>query len=152
MTQKYIKMEVQIPVKFRAGNQVVPEGPQTQKRHQKVVRKAGKKAPGPQTIWNKSALGIAMGFVFLKIYSSNFLSRHEARCDSKPACKENLSCQSYLCLVSGFAAVDQDDKSTQLSNKLEGTKAHSLNDCPNTCERDLFYSLLKGSLNPCRVH
>ena len=43
----------------------------------------------------------------------------------------------YL-FASEFAAVDHDDKSTQLSNKLEGTKAHRLNDCPNTCERDFF--------------
>ena len=57
-------MEVQIPVKFRAGNQVVREEPQTQKRHQKVDMKAGKNPPGAQTIWDESPLGIAIGFVF----------------------------------------------------------------------------------------
>ena len=50
----------------------------------------------------------------------------------------NLGGQSYVRSPSGFAAVDHDDKSTQLSNKLEGTKAHRLNSCPITCERDFF--------------
>ena len=75
-------------------------------------------------------------FWFLKIYPANCLSRHEARCVSKPACKGNLSCQSYLYFASGFAATDYHDNSTQLSNKLKGTKAHKPNDCPNTCEHD----------------
>ena len=137
MNQKCVKMEVQIPVKFRAGNQVVPEGPQTQKRHQKVGRNLEKRPPdhkqsGTKVRWESP------WFCFVNIYSSDFLSRREARCDSKPACKGNLSCQSYLCFASGFAAVDHDDKSTQLSNKLEGTKAHRLNDCPNTCAGDFF--------------
>ena len=65
MTHKCVKMELKIPVKFRAGNQVVREELQTQKRHKKVNRKAGKKTPGQQTIWDESPLGIAMGFVLL---------------------------------------------------------------------------------------
>ena len=50
-------MVVQMQVKFRAGKQVIPEGPEPQKRHQKLFLKA-------ETIWDKSSLGTAIGFVF----------------------------------------------------------------------------------------
>ena len=61
------------PVKLRAGNQVVREEPQTQKRHRKVDRKAGKKTPGPQTIWDESPLGIAMVLFFEHLFLRLFV-------------------------------------------------------------------------------
>ena len=130
-------MELQIPVKFKAGNQVVPEEPRPRKDTNKYIEKLEKRPPdhkqsGTKVRWESPWV------LFFNFVSSNSLSRHEAWCEAKPACKGYLSCQSYLCVASGFAAVDHDDKSTQLSNKLEGTKAHRLNDCPNTCARDFF--------------
>ena len=115
-----------------------PRGAPDPEKTPKSRPKSWKKDPRTTNSLGRKSAGNRHGFCFLNIYSSDFLSRREARCDSKPACKGNLSCQSYLCSASGFAAVDHDDKSTQLSNKLEGTKAHRLNDCPNTCERDFF--------------
>ena len=115
-----------------------PRGAPDPEKTPKSRPKSWKKDPRTTNNLGQKSAGNRHGFCFLKISSSVLLSRHEARCDSKPACKGNLSCQSYLCFASGFAAVDHDDKSTQLSNKLEGTKAHRLNDCPNTCERDFF--------------
>ena len=52
------------PGKIRGWKPSAPEGPQTKKRHQNEAGKAGKNDPGPQTIWDKSQLEIATGFVF----------------------------------------------------------------------------------------
>ena len=108
---------------IQSWNKVVQEGVKTQKRHQKVAESRKTDPRITNNLEQKSA-GNRLGFCFLKINSANFLSRHEARCDSKPSCKGNLT--------------------------YEGTQAQRPSEHMRT--RLFSYSLAKGSLKPCPVH
>ena len=123
-------------------------GPRPRKDTKKYPEKLENK-PGPQTIWDKSPLGITMvlsfGNLFLKL-----LSRHEAWCDSKPACKGNLRCQSYLCFAFQRLITMTSPPSCQTSLKA---RRHTGSTTVRAHANETFsYSLREGSLKPCRVH
>ena len=128
-----------------------PRGAPDPEKTPKSRPKSWKKDPRTTNNLGRKSAGNRHGFCFLNIYSSDFLSRREARCDSKPACKGNLSCQLYLCSASGFAAVDHTSPpSCETSLKA---RRHTGSTTVRTHAHETFsYSLRKGSLKPCRVH